>query len=183
MESVENNFNRYGMKDGVKNDVAIYRYNFAPSFITKLYEFSKIHQYDDRKSFKEAWIIWKNDNTDIVEEETDRLIDMKYDGDIPDKMFKSARYYFRKKNISKPEPKERRNYVTVQKKLLDVMDRYIREKLDTKPSDSFLEFCQTHPDDLREEVSELLKYQLGREEIINKIKKTYKNRYFILVNK
>ena len=161
----------------------IYRFKFTQEFMDTLFQFSKIHQYDDRKSFKEAWVLWKESNEEIINAETRRLVELKYSGDILDKMFKSARYYFRKKNVTKPEPKERRQYVTVQKKLLDSMDHYIKENIDTKPSDSFIEFCENHKDDLREEVSELLKQRLDRDEIINKVKKTYKNRYFILVNK
>ena len=36
----------------------IYRYKFNDEFTTELYKFSKIHQYDHRKDFKEAWEIW-----------------------------------------------------------------------------------------------------------------------------
>ena len=33
----------------------IFRYKFNDMFAEQLYEFSKIHQYDDRATFKEAW--------------------------------------------------------------------------------------------------------------------------------
>jgi len=39
-------------------DVNIFRYKFSDDFIQPLYQFSKIHQYDHRKDFKEAWNIW-----------------------------------------------------------------------------------------------------------------------------
>ena len=86
-----------------------YRYKFTNEFINELYIFSKIHQYDDRKTFKEAWNNW------IIEDEIERLIqcellrleEIEYKGDIMIKMFQSARYYYRKKieiikNIKKP---------------------------------------------------------------------------------
>ena len=34
----------------------IYRFKFTEQFMEELYKFSKIHQYDDRKDFKEAWL-------------------------------------------------------------------------------------------------------------------------------
>ena len=43
---------------GAANLNPIYRYKFTEHFMEELYEFSKIHQYDARKDFKEAWKIW-----------------------------------------------------------------------------------------------------------------------------
>jgi hypothetical protein len=169
--------------NGNEMSASIYRYNFSKDFMEELYEFSKIHQYDHRKDFKEAWLKWQDENTDAIEAESRRLVELDYTGDILDKMFKSARYYFRKKNVVKAEPKERKCYVTVEKKMLDAMNRYITEHSDEKPSESFVCFCENHKDELREEVSHLLKNKMEKDEIINKIKKTYKNRYFIIVNR
>jgi hypothetical protein len=169
--------------DNLKGEVMVYRYNFSNEFNAILYEFAKIHQYDDRKQFKEAWIVWKEENNDFIEKEISRLREMKYNGDVLDKMFKSARYYFRKKSIVRPEPKERRQYHSVEKKMLDTMDRYIRENLGIRPSDSFNNFCENCKEDLKDEVCHLVGVGLEKNEIINKIKKTYKNRYFMLVAK
>ena len=47
----------------------IYRYKFKEDFTSDLYVFSKVHQYDDRHSFKEAWNIWVEDNKELIEEE------------------------------------------------------------------------------------------------------------------
>ena len=94
---------RIGREDEASNKIYtnIYRYKFTQSFMDELYQFSKIHQYDDRKSFKEAWLLWVETNLDMINTEIARLTDLKYDGDIVDKMFKSARYYFRKKSTKK----------------------------------------------------------------------------------
>jgi hypothetical protein len=80
-----------------KINAPIFRFKFTEAFMEDLYKFSKIHQYDHRKDFKEAWTIWIEENNDIIDEEVERLLALGYDGDILDKMFKSARYYFRKK--------------------------------------------------------------------------------------
>ena len=163
----------------------IYRYKFTQDFMDELHKFSKIHQYDDRKVFKEAWESWVAENDELVQDEMERLENLRYEGDILDKMFKSARYYFRKKGTSKPEPKSRRQYLSVQKDMLDAMDEHILKKKsepDYKPSDGFSDFCNTHLDLLKEEVVRLVvEHQINDVNVIkDKVKKTYKNRYFIL---
>jgi len=166
--------------------VNIYRYKFTQEFMDELYQFSKIHQYDDRKVFKDAWKIWVEDNDTIVSGEIRRLQDLRYDGDIVDKMFKSARYYFKKKNPIKPEPKNRRQYMSVQRNLLEAMDSHIANSINDnqgfKPSDGFDNFCQSNVDLLREEIARLIaNYEINDVGIIkDKIKKTYKNRYFMI---
>ena len=164
----------------------IYRYKFTQSFMEELYKFSKIHQYDDRKSFKEAWEIWIKKESDLIADEFTRLDKLGYDGDILDKMFKSARYYFRKKVTSKPDPKERRKYIGVHKDLLDSMDLQIsssRSIPDFKPSDGFVNFCKNNTGELKNEIGRLLENHMESSEIMNKIKKTYKNRYFMAITK
>jgi len=168
------------------NAAFIYRFKFTQNFMDELYKFSKVHQYDDRKSFKESWDNWTEEEEDLIETEISRLNKLGYEGDILDKMFKSARYYFRKKGTSKPEPKERRKYVGVHKDLLDTMDAHIlngRNLPDYKPSEGFVDFCKTNTEDLKEEIAKLLENDMDSSEIMNKIKKTYKNRYFISITK
>ena len=109
----------------------IYRYKFTEYFMSELSIFSKLHQYDERKDFKEAWRIWLEDNRDIVDEEIKRLHHAGFTGDIEDKMFKSARYYFRKKSTEKKEPAKRRIYVGSQKDLLEAMDDHIKSNINS----------------------------------------------------
>ena len=119
-------------------NVNIYRYKFTNEFTEELFKFSKIHQYDHRKDFKEAWEIWMDKNEELIDGEVRRLTNLGYDGDIIDKMFKSARYYFRKKSTEKKAPVKRRIYVGSQKDLLDAMDEHIKSNInseDFKPSD------------------------------------------------
>jgi len=176
--------------DRIKSDdnlnTFIYRFKFTQNFMDEMYKFSKVHQYDDRKSFKEAWEIWTQEQEDLIEREVARLNNLGYDGDVLDKMFKSARYYFRKKGTSKPEPKERRKYLGVHKELLDAMDAHIlngRNSQEYKPSDGFVDFCKTNTEELKQEIVKLLENDMDSYEIMNKIKKTYKNRYFISITK
>jgi hypothetical protein len=166
-------------------NVNIYRYKFTDDFTAELFIFSKVHQYDHRKDFKDAWNLWLEDNDDVVNAEIRRLINLGYHGNIMDKMFKSARYYFRKKSTEKKAPAERRQYIGVQKELLDAMDNHITTKInrnDCKPSESFDDFCKNNISVLQEEIAILVKNGItNTAEITEKIKKTYKNRYFLQV--
>ena len=165
----------------------IYRFKFTDDFTNELFKFSKIHQYDHRKDFKEAWSIWAEENDDNVSDEIRRLSNLGYEGDILDKMFKSARYYFRKKSTEKKEPTVRRDYIGVQQDLLDAIDDHIKSNINDdnyKPSDGFDEFCKSNISILKEEVAFLCKNGItNSDEIKQKIKKTYKNRYFLIISK
>jgi len=186
-DNIKNNMGEKELIHNCETIVNIFRYKFTDDFTSELFKFSKIHQYDNRKDFKEAWKIWLDENEGIVEEEVRRLVNLGYDGNVQDKMFKSARYYFRKKSTEKKAPIKRRDYVGVNKVLLDAMDKHIRLGVyieDYKPSDGFDEFCNLNKELLREEVNNLCKNGFtDSNEIKNKIKKTYKNRYFLFINK
>ena len=179
----------------------IYRYEFTQEFIENLSRFSKIHQYDDRHVFKESWDSWTQENSELVNQEIIRLHNLQYDGDILDKMFKSARYYFRKKGTEKKAPKERKSYISFSKQILDCMDEHIFEntkqsqntqkdpkdpkdqtiKNQVKPSVSYVDFCQTNKEVIKETIHYLNQQGIkDLEEIQNKVKKTYKNRYFMI---
>lgn len=166
-------------------NIQIYRYKFTADFMNALYIFSKVHQYDHRKVFKEAWEVWLEENENIVSSELKRLTELGYEGNIVDKMFKSARYYFRKKSTEKKALSERRDYVSVDKRFLESIDKHINSGIiqeNYKPSDGFDEFCQIHLDLLKEQVHLLCKNGFtNSNEIKEKIKKTYKNRYFLAV--
>jgi len=157
--------------------LAIFRYKFSQEFVDELYKFSKIHQYDARKDFKEAWTIWVDENEELVNIEMRRLINLGYEGDVLDKMFKSARYYFRKKSTEKKEPAQRRDYISVSKKMLDSMDAHIKNNInnpDYKPSDGFDDYCKKNEEILKDEVNILVKNGFtDPTEIKNKIKNTF----------
>jgi hypothetical protein len=168
-------------RNNILNMNPTYRFKFTQEFMDALFQFSKVHQYDDRHSFKEAWTQWIETNTNLVSEEIQRLTNLDYKGNIEEKMFISARYYYRKKGTEKKAPLDRRPYLCSQKDLLDAMDHHIKEhKL--KPSIGFNDFCENNIELLKTEIKYML--QLGfkdSHEIREKIKKTYKNRYFLCI--
>ena len=190
--NVEENKNRKSNdlpKESVDNvfPIVIYRFKFTEEFMVYLYNFSKIHQYDDRKDFKEAWTVWTEENDDIIDGEMRRLLNLGYEGDVLDKMFKSARYYFRKKSTERIEPKQRRQYISVTKDLLDAMDRHIENNIyddNYQPKTGFITFCKDNETLLKDTISSIFGQGIKESELIEyKIKKTYKNRYFMLTNK
>ena len=125
-----------------------HRLDFSTNCVDQLEEFSRIHRYDDRKSFKEAWIQWIQQkdtqtmideeycfakNTQILEEPLSKKI-------LLDKMFKSVRYYHRKKWLqntsvqnplqqphakNKPPPKQK----GFSKEFLAVIDKSIQDQV------------------------------------------------------
>lgn len=177
--SDENRFNVLNI------NIQIYRYKFTDEFMNELYIFAKVHQYDHRKVFKEAWEVWLEENNTIVASEEKRIIELGYSGNIIEKMFKSARYYFRKKSTEKKALAKRRDYIGVQKDLLESMDKHIISSIireNYKPSEGFDEFCKDHVELLKEQIDLLCKNGFtNSNEIKKKMKKTYKNRYFLLV--
>ena len=164
----------------------IYRFKFTEDFMEELYKFSKIHQYDERKDFKEAWKLWTEENQDIINDETIRLSNLGYEGDVVDKMFKSARYYFRKKSSEKKTPRQRRKYFKVNRELLDAMDRHIEEnifKIDYQPKTGFISFCKTNELILKQSIAKIFEQGVKDSQLIqDQIKKTYKNRHFVLTH-
>jgi hypothetical protein len=160
-----------------------YRHNFSEDFLQELFNFSKIHQFVDRNTFKEKWKDWCEINQEIIEREAQKLIDNGYKGNCIQKMYISARYYLRKKNTEKPEPKERRPYTNLSKLILEVMDNQIKECIsntDDKPSLCHDRFISSNNELLIEEINN--NKSLSKEDFYYKVKKTYKNRFFIQKN-
>ena len=165
-----------------------YRYKFSIEIMNEVTAFSKIHQYDDRQTYREAWNIWKEEQRDSVDAETERLMRLGYTGSVEDKMYRAGRYYFRKKDLSETkEKRERRGYILINRKARAAMDTHIREIMDGDeftPASGYTDFCGKNLAILTEEI-----YRICREDVAaaadtkilaEKFKKTYKNRYYLL---
>lgn len=165
----------------------IYRFKFDDSIVQLLFQFAKVHQYDERQDYKEAWATFIDDNQEQLSREVTRLKLNGYEGDCFDKMYKSARYYFRKKSTSKTEPKSRRKYISTDRDLLDAMDEHInvnmKNNIDFKPSDGYDNFILNNQNMIKKEVERIIDSGFtNTKAIVKKIKKTYKNRYFLIIN-
>ena len=169
------------MEDKQKS-LKIYRYKFGAEFSTIMANFAKIHQYDDRHIFKEAFDDWFSANTEFINVEATKLTNNGYTGNIRSKIYYSVRYYYKHKT-NKKEAKNRRIYININRELLDAIDNHIRrtyQDTDTKPSKAFEEFLIVY-NDLVENECDVLSciHNLCKQEAADKIKKTYKNRYYI----
>jgi len=170
-------------------NIAIFRYKFSDDIMTELHNFAKLHEFDHRTDFKDAWKLWVEDNIDIINKEILRLNQHGYpeNKDVIDKMYKSTRYYFRKKSLVKVDAKKRRNYIRLSKRILGLIDEHLNNNInkpDFKPCNAFLDFYNKHILIIEEETEEVSSNgSLQSKEIQNKMKKTYQNRYFVFVNK
>jgi hypothetical protein len=215
--------------------IKTYRHEFSKDFMAELSRFSKVHQYDDRQTYKSEWQKWTSQDeiAEAMEVERRRLQENGYTGDIDDKMFKAGRYYFRKKTSSvvdqtinavpptddnniatdppspapaPPAATTRRTYITMSKQCIRLMDEHIQRAAAPtpasvpasvpavfKPSVCYDDFYQTQmtTDAMTTEIGNIIdKYEKTpgamsnqtadelTEEIMDKIKKTYKNRYY-----
>ena len=169
------------------NDTPIYRYKFTQQIVDLLTEFGKTHQYDPKKIYKEAWEDFINNNNEVLEREVRRLANLGYQGDCYDKMYKSGRYYFRKKSLTKTEPKKRRKYISCDRELLDAMDDHIEVGLrnnDFKPALGYDDFVVENTNMILDEITRMINNGFdNKEAIVKKIKKTYKNRYFQIIKR
>ena len=163
----------------------IHRFKFSIGFVSELTRFSKLHQHDKRKDYKEAWVLWMKSNDTIVQDECNRLNMQGYYGDIHDKMYKSSRYYFRKKNSQKTEPRKRRKYISCEQDLLISMDNHISKNYNAPnftPASSYNLFCESNKKGLTDEIKKMRDNGITDNDFISsKIKKTYKNRYFLFI--
>ena len=148
----------------------IYRFKFSIEFSEKLSNFAKIHQYDERKDYKESWNEWCENNSELIENEINRHEEKGYGGDMKSKMYNSARYYYRNKSISKKVPVKRRDYSHIGKENLHKIDEFIKENKNMKPSIGFEIYYETNRIRHNSIVEE--------ENYKSMLKKTYKNRCY-----
>jgi hypothetical protein len=150
--------------------------------MTLLEEWVIIHKYDENEIFQDNWMVWCRGNEMTIENERVRLLNSGYKKDIYEKMYKTVRYYLKNKSIVKKEPKKRRIYVSLDKDFLDEIDKHVNDNgLTLSPKESFKNF-ENGSEYIKYydiSVKNLKEYGLDEIEVYAKIKKTYKNRYFI----
>lgn len=124
----------------------------------------------------------------MLDIEAKRLEKLGFTGDAYDKFFKSGRYYFRNKKSTKVEPIERKKYVGLKRETLRIMDTFIININNTdnkiSPAQAFIKFCEKHNNEIVEQINCLINEEdMTEKDVNNKIKKTFKNRYFQKIKK
>lgn len=166
---------------------SVYRYKLQPHIVMAVTRFAKMHQHDKRRDYKDAWKLWCEEESGMIEREVNRLVNMGYDGDVVDKMYKAGRYYFRTKTNQDKEPKKRRHYVSMDASILEAMDEHIAnhyEDDDFTPANGYDWFVNQYTTMLMSEIKRLVdeEPELQASYISNKVKKTYKNRYYLFAS-
>jgi hypothetical protein len=187
------------------------RFNFTDDIMAMIMRFAKLHRFDDRRTYKEHWVKWVEEHKNIILIEGERLTAAGYKGEtIEEKMFKAGRYYFRKKknggekNGDEKNGEEKnggeknveannkpRTYITMDKRIIEEMDKHIISSIRRQqanclhyiPAKGYEEFCKLYENLLINEQKRLiLEYNIDEDTISTKIKKNYKNRYFIITS-
>jgi len=165
----------------MNTDKKTYRFKLSPEVVEEISYFAKLHQFDEKKDYKDAWKLWIGEKSEDFQREKDRLKNLGFDGDFENKLYISARYYYKNKNNSEEKPKKRRKYISCDHVLISLMDDFIKTQ-EGKPSQAYDEFMKTHKTNttLVSQITEFRQtHSFDVEEINDKLKKTFKNRYFL----
>ena len=180
------------------------RHTYSEEVVEQLSSFAKVHEYDDRKEFKEAWHKWMEepDIKNTIVAEVARLTANGLSGDILDRMYKSARYYYRKKGgEAVAEPTIRKEYEGLPRTVLKTIDDFIYSEINRNIAEtekgsnpiititaaqSFTTYCKLHYDVISDLLppmnDEACKVNTNMREELKKVtdrlKKTYKNRFY-----
>ena len=159
----------------------IYRHKFTQEISAKIAEFSSVHNAVSLAEFKTHWSAFLLTNKDAIDREAARLSNEGMTADVVDKMFTSARYWHTKKHTATKICSNDKSYVTTSRGFLTAIDAHIQNTGHAmKPSDAFNHFCEENLDTLKNEIIHLKTANLSVDDIRTKIKKTYKNRHFVM---
>ena len=175
-------------------DPQTYRFKFSEPVVGELARFGNENQQLGRKLFQKEWRSWLEKNKKLVDEESNRLRAIGFRGEPVDKMYKSVRYYFSKngqdkksEKSEKTENKSVRRYCSLDKNVLDAIDKDLQMRMegnDFTPASGYTAFCNDNQELLLRAISALVaKGVTDSNEISAKVKKAYKNRYFVLSRK
>ena len=166
----------------MENQRKVYRFKLSKEIVEELSYFSRLHEFDSKNDYKDAWKLWIVEKKDEISRESLRLKNMGYEGDIIQKLYVSARYYYKnKKDKPKQEPQKRKQYVSCDEELIICMDDFIEKNM-KKPKDAYNLFLEETKDNpiLTGQIQYFIEqHGLSKEDIETKLKKTFKNRYFL----
>ena len=179
------------MSTAVNNKV--YRFNFRKEFTNILNHFSNVHKFDDCTDFKEAFKKFEEKFEREIAEEIEYLVSIGYTGNVRTKAFKSARYYFARKQPMESTPPEtivedppvekgakekttkRKIYTSINPTLMTIITDFMEVHHELKPSEGFNLFCELNKQIVEEEIERIGE---NGENGLMKIKKTFKNKHF-----
>jgi hypothetical protein len=135
-----------------------HHFNYSNYFAEELATFAKAHLEDTNKEFKAAWKEWTDQNKEMIQQEISKMKDDGFEGSVEDKMYFSARYYYRKKATKEPaeEKTQRKKYECLDKVVLIQMNEHILSQIyssadrtdvgtavsNMTPSKAFTNYCK-----------------------------------------
>ena len=168
-----------------------FRYDFSNEIKSLLDNFYNINAEKDRKDFQESWTLWINEPEikSQIDSECTRLLNDGYKGDVLDKMYKSVRYYNKKKEICPKERVINQHTNRFSTQFLDIIDKNVAKHLEEDieststislmQNQSYKRFCLENKEELLRELVRLRQEKgVIPEDIEKKLKKTYKNRFY-----
>ena len=171
-----------------KVELKLHHFNYSDDFANQLATFAKAHLEDNSKTFKKEWQTWKDANSALIQQEIAKMQSDGFQGSVEDKMYFSARYYYRKKairdnetadsHIQEPEINHpRKTYEMFDKTELSQMNTHILSQIynamneggidQLTPSKSFANYLEQNANSAECE----------------RTKKTYKNLYWRISKK
>jgi hypothetical protein len=188
-----------------KKDIKVisktYRYKFSEHINNLLLDFGQQHKFDSKNDFKENWDIWTSEYHEDINNEDERLKELGYTGNIINKMYKSVRYYYCKKHTTtNGKQNKRRKYISKNPDFIEFIDNFIKRQFvyenstseenndgyaiyDLKPSKGWEMFNEMFKEEIKQEIERILQENssISESSALQKIKKTFNNRYFINV--
>jgi len=183
--------------------VPVFRFKLSNNVFDNIREFARIHQHDDRVTFKESWEKWTDDNNTLIDNETQRLSDIGFGSNMNEKLFRTAKYYFVKKTFNTNEnnndnnssadtnadaENNKKKYVTISSNFLNCISGQIEKNIGNNsftPAKGYKHFIENFNDNINQEIA-LIKNKnpdISNDDCNLKIKKTYKNKFYQYTNK
>lgn len=186
------------------------KYIFSEEFSKVIHEFSKEHYREPLKIFRESWKLWisNNDIQREIKEEMEKMRKtniMWTDEEIMQKIYTSARFYYRKKEKKETKTNAKKNtkqinenkpYIGFTKEFIRLIDTKIKEEILQKTQTEtniilhqkqiFHIFTLEHIKEINEELAKLKKkYDEMNEKfepynIAIKCKKAFTNRFYLI---
>lgn len=183
----------------------LFRFKFSEEMSELLLSFSQQHKFCNKDDFKDQWEMWTSEHVDAIYREKERLETMGYDGNIVEKMFKSVKYYYCKRNEKyknvdgdKGSKDKKKKYIKKNNEFITIIDDFIDTHMEQrkeeggmviktckiKPSHFWNLFYNEYGTELTCEVERIQnesENRLSNNEAMAKIRKLFNNRYFIKV--
>jgi len=189
-------------------DIPIRRFKYSDIMVELLDNFARIHRHDDRIDFRKFWDILVKTNHKTFEYEVKLLESRGFKGDPHFAMYKSARFYYRKRYIEENSENNTKNakkhsYSKFPSKLIELIDSVIEIFISTNlkqvneseyicnitPASSYINFCDNYEFELHIHIGDYIRQtksvggEISSIIISNKLKKTFKNRFYKIQDK